>query len=252
MANFFVNVLSPQSLANATDGKCFLSTLCNLAPHLAPQLYGTHEPLRKRFDPTDIESALAAWKAPSPFLWRRKQPGASGGVFIMPGSIPLHAIITLRSDSLRYTAEAVTVLQQFSLDFDADFAFVHSLSEDDIHRGLRAGVVSPLNRAGTRFTMIVTTHILRRYLPDIYWATLFGLPYVRHFGRERLLAAPAPLVQELPNGAIYLQMSSDEVELGTFRRVRERVKAHLGIESFFDERADIDHEYSVPEFRFDS
>src|SRR6476619_5796824 len=49
--------------------------------------------------------------------------------------------------------------------------------------------------------LFVVTHRLKKYLPDIYWMTVFGAPYVRLFSQELLLSAPAYQVQELENGS---------------------------------------------------
>ncbi|NJL30059.1 MAG: hypothetical protein HC897_20275 [Thermoanaerobaculia bacterium] len=96
--------------------------------------------------------------------------------------------------------------------------------------------------------------LLQQYLPDLYWLTIFGPPYVDLFGRERLLSAPAPIVEELPTGAILIQLSENMLD---FRdrfeevdRVRQAVKAHLDSDAFFDPAKGKDHKYNVPVFRF--
>jgi hypothetical protein len=48
---------------------------------------------------------------------------------------------------------------------------------------------------------------LRRWIPDLFWATVFGPAYVRLFGRETLLSVPAPVVTEISRDLIVVQLS---------------------------------------------
>lgn len=251
MAVVFLNVLASQTLADEKDGAKILATLCEVAPHLAPQRYGNHEPLRDEFDLSNVQRSLGIWESP-PFLWKRERPHFSGSIFTATGKVPQHAVLALSGGSSKYASEAVDLIQHWSSGVTADFGFVHVLSEKDIRTGMRAGVVSPLDARRTRFTMLVTTHILRKYVPDVYWATVFGPAYVRHFGKERLMSAPAPIVRELERDMVYMQMSHDlndmTVDASYVETVRAQVKAHLGDSSFFSEDLGADHGYSIPEF----
>jgi hypothetical protein len=73
-------------------------------------------------------------------------------------------------------------------------------------------------------------------IPDLCWVTVFGPMYVRHFGRERLLSAPAPVVREIATDTILLQLSHSYTEVATdwekFNATREAVIDHLGRECF--------------------
>jgi hypothetical protein len=86
----------------------------------------------------------------------------------------------------------------------------------------------------------------------VYWGTVFGEAYVRHFGALRLRQAPAALVEELRDDLFYLQLT-DRIEdcvtdWESVRQQRIAVKRHLGEDSFF--LPDGDRTYRVPEFHF--
>jgi hypothetical protein len=107
---------------------------------------------------------------------------------------------------------------------------------------------------------MLVTHVLRHWLPDIFWATVFGPPYVRLFGKERLLAAPASVVEELGPETIYLQVSERVTDVlddpDNIRSRRELIKTHLGIDAFFVsgrgydrlQRGPIGDVFTVPQF----
>src|SRR5882757_6757942 len=88
-----------------------------------------------------------------------------------------------------------------------------------------------LDTGRTEKNLFVTTHDLSKYVPDVYWTTIFGAPYVKLFSREKLLSAPAHRVEELENGSVVLQLTPDLRDTVTdeaaFEGVRKAVKDHL-------------------------
>ena len=100
--------------------------------------------------------------------------------------------------------------------------------------------------------LFVVTHRLKKYLPDIYWMTVFGAPYVRLFSQELLLSAPAYQVQELENGSIAIQLTENLEDAANdeaaFEEIRDRVKNHLNSDAFYDVKKGINYQYRVPEF----
>jgi hypothetical protein len=98
--------------------------------------------------------------------------------------------------------------------------------------------------------MFVTSLNLHRSIPDVYWTTVFGSPYVEIFTRERLLSAPAYHVQELANGAVLLQLTERIGDIATnpiaFEDVRQAVRTHLGEDAFFSTERETAR---VPNFR---
>lgn len=178
-----------------------------------------------------------------------------GSIWLAWGPRLTHTWLTLLIDAGKadfYKVE--NFVQNASASLGADFAFAHMLTEPDIAQGIVNGTVFCLNPAKRRYSLTVTTKELLQYIPDIYWATVLGLPYVQHFGREKILSTPAFIIRELSNGSIYLQISETPLDLETspakLNLIRQAIKEHLNQNSFFDPAAPADHIYSVPNFRF--
>jgi hypothetical protein len=251
MEEIHVNLLTQNRLLTKEEGATVLGLICNVYPELAPERFGNYEPVRQAFDPTHPEEALKAWE--KVFLWTRKRPKVEGGAWIAWGPRPIHGLITLSIDKQKVDIEKLTRFVQIaSTSMDTDFAFMHIITERDLPIGGATKTIFCLDPKRNRYNLLVTTHDLRKYIPDLYWATVFGPPYVKHFGRERLLSSPAPIVRELENRSIYIQLSDSPFDLETdgvhVDTVRREVKEHLNKNSFFDPAAPADHVYSVPEF----
>jgi len=88
--------------------------------------------------------------------------------------------------------------------------------------------------ANLECNLTVSPGQLKRFLPDIYWANLFGLAYVEHFGKERLLSTPAETVEEWPNDGVYIRLSDNPMDFvndyAQMQAIRNRIKDHLGDE----------------------
>ena len=253
MKELQINILIPEKLVSKESGRRVLDLLNSVYPDFSPERYGSHEPLREVYDPAHPEKALEIWG--KSFLWKRKHPRVEGSIWLAWGPRLTHTWLTLSVDAEKANSyKVVDFVQQTSAAFNSDFAFIHILTEDDIKKGTLNGTVFCLNPAKKRYSLTVTTKELFQYLPDIYWATVLGLPYVQHFGREKLLSTPAFIVQELSNGSVYLQISENPLDLEThptnLNLVRQAIKEHLNQDSFFDPAALADHIYSVPDFQF--
>jgi len=74
-----------------------------------------------------------------------------------------------------------------------------------------------------------------RHLPGLFWANFYGPRYVDLIGRERLLTAPAPVVEEVGKGVL-IRLGDDPRAWRTpeYEEVHARVLDHLGREYFFD------------------
>jgi hypothetical protein len=136
--------------------------------------------------------------------------------------------------------------------FSADFGFIHSITEAEIPRGLANESINFLDTAHTEKNLYVVTLDLNKWLPDIYWTTVFGRPYVELFSRERLLSCPAYRVKELDNGSIVVQLTPElkdiAAEEAAFERVRQDARNHLYTDAFFKPAKGVDYRYRVPEF----
>lgn len=277
MRDLFIEFLSPRPLNTPEEGREVLTRWLDLLPTLAPERFGNWEPIRRPFE---LEAALASWY--DPLLLARRKPSMEASVWMRVGPRRQHTLVKIYIDSATLTATVSSsalrrFVQEMTVQLRADFAFVHLLTEPDVAVGMKAGTVSVVDRRVPTHRLTVVTDTLRRFLPELYWATVFGPPYVRLFGRERLLAAPAHRVEELAGGAVYVQLSADPRDLreryAEVDAARRRVKAHLDHNAFFDPALhpavqdfsgrgdeDIDakveawfgtHRYDTPEFAYE-
>jgi len=99
---------------------------------------------------------------------------------------------------------------------------------------------------------MIVGHRIRKNLPDLYWTTVFGQPYVKLFGRGRLLSCPAHSIRELSNGSIFIQLTPSIFDIENdpdgFNKLRDEAKAHLNCNAFYSRELPEDHIYNVPEF----
>ena len=202
------------------------------APGCAPERYGSYEPIRLPFDQLNIDAALAEWDFC--FLVKRRKPKMLGAVFMGNSQGTSHGWVNITCE---YKPDLFSELMQFfmsiSLDFETDFAFMHLVP--------------------ARHELIVTTHQLRQGIPDLYWLTLLGKPYVSLFGRDRILSSPDTIVEEPAPDLFSLRLSDDICDVKNksdelYQRAQE-IKRHLNHNAFFDNELDLDYAYSVPEFQ---
>jgi hypothetical protein len=128
---------------------------------------------------------------------------------------------------------------------DLDYGLVHAWHDDEPTGpvGLRQGKDGPW--------MLFTPRDLTEYLPNLYWAQIFGPPWVRLFGAETIAATPGYRVEEVAAGHWLVQLTEhlDDVvtEHARFAAVRAQAKAHLGADIFFSpERGSRGRNYRAP------
>lgn len=234
------DILIPRRLGSRDDAIQILDLISRCCPFAVPRRYGNTEPLRKQFDPSDPEEFLECWHRS--VFWRGQLSTSLGHAFLPYGKRPMHASVSIMVTARKAdVGQFVRFVRQGSVLFDVDFSFIYIPVVGD----------APIIRATQ--TPPVATHRLVRYIPDLYWATVFGPPYIELFGKERLLSAPAPVVEELDESHIYIQLSESPLDLlddfATVDKVRRRVKDHLNNDAFFDLNASQGHTYNAPKFR---
>jgi hypothetical protein len=151
--------------------------------------------------------------------------------------VPSHAYASLRSESKGVDLEHVLkFLKKTSESITADFAYAHLITGVDVARWRYGGQRQATPREVSKYLINTSTHALRRGIPDLYGAVVLGPSYVKHFGRKRLLSAPAVVVEELGPEQVYLQICKglDELrdDFAAFDDRRQKVKVHLGLDSF--------------------
>ncbi len=235
------------------DARQLLALWAEKAPNLLPDRAGTYEPLRRPFSIAEMESLIAEWQYHVIFK-RVAKPKLQSAVFMQHGPHRQHSSWKISTDDSgdQNLRELLNLAESAGTEFSADFGLIHRPTESDIEIGLASKSVSHLSK--TKINLFVTTHLLKRYIPDVYWVTLFGKPYVNLFSRERLLSAPAYRVLELENGSILLQLTEHPPGSGESPSDHEAkknlVKDHLNPQAFFSVEKGPDYKYSVPDFHW--
>lgn len=240
----FINLITRSALDHPNDGRDFFSLLSRLLPALSPVKCGDTEPLRGVFD---LDRSEQLWT--SPFFWASDVGGGSVSFALNPAARGTIAI------QCAPAAVSVTALLEFLKEvcgrFGVEFGLAHILNDRDLDVGLDNFTVSG-ELTPSDLSLFVTIHDLRKWIPDLYWATLFGLSYVELFSAARIASAPAHRFHDLGECGVLLQVSEaptdalDQAEL--FDATRERVKQHLGADAFFDV-ARLDELHRVPVWR---
>lgn len=251
MINCHLNLLTMRDLNGEQAGRNVIEILERSCPVLLPQRYGNYEPLKLAFQASNLATVLRHWKFP--FLWKRTKPTVEGSVWMAPAGRLDHSTVAVQWGSKNLALDSsVQLLQNWSIRLDADFAFIHQLNEQEIIRGTTSGVVHSLNRKGTKYIMFLPKHRLRKSIPDLYWATVFGPPYVELIGIDKLLSAPAAIVRQISKEMVYLQLMQNSHDMtknySFFEKTRANVKAHLGEDLFFDRDRGDGFIYRVPTF----
>lgn len=225
-----IGVLTPLHLFSRSEGRYVLQLLASAPEALVPQLWGSWEPVNRPFHPAQIDAIVPEWDAQ--FLFKRRKPRVDGAVLSAYGPAPLHGMLSLAADSRAVDPDdVVRFLLTASSSLDADFGFVHLPTEQEAPFYSKLLVQERLDPASGRYAMAVTTHTIERWLPDLFWGTVLGVPYVQLIGRDPLLRTPVFRAQELATGAVYLQLTGSPLDLASdfeeVAGVRKRARGHL-------------------------
>lgn len=253
MTDVFFQILSPLPLNRRQDARKLFQLWADSAFDFLPNKWGLHEPLRHHFSLAALNEAIRTWEY-AYHVKRTASPKLSGSIFMQYGPHRDHTTWTIRLKNLKDFEQPAfcKLLERAASEFSADLGFIHRITDAEIPRGRANDSISYLDVAHTEKHLFVVTHDLHKYLPDIYWTTVFGKPYVELFSRERLLSCPAHSVKELDNGSIVIQLTPElkdtVAEEAAFERVRQDARNHLNNDAFFDPAKGLDHRYRVPEF----
>jgi hypothetical protein len=253
MSDVFFEILSPLPLNRHQDARKLFQLWADNAFHFLPNRWGLHEPLRHHFSLSTLEEAIRTWEY-AYHVKKTTSPKLSSSIFMQYGPHRDHTTWTIGLKSIKDFEQPAfcQLLECAASAFSADFGFIHSITEAEIPRGLANESINFLDTAHTEKNLYVVTLDLNKWLPDIYWTTVFGRPYVELFSRERLLSCPAYRVKELDNGSIVVQLTPElkdiAAEEAAFERVRQDARNHLDTDAFFNPAKGVDYRYRVPEF----
>ncbi len=117
---------------------------------------------------------------------------------------------------------------------------LHVVGQDDVDRSRASGgwlTSSGSTKLGD-YNLFPTTHRLRGGLPNVFWSTVLGRPYVAIMEHKRLLSCPGADVVELEYGGIritsHLPFWAARTEPEKFEAWRDAVREHIGREFFVD------------------
>ena len=253
MSDVFFEILSPLPLNRHEDARKLFQLWAENAFQFLPNRWGLYEPLRHHFSMSSLDEAIRTWEYM--FLVKRTvSPKLEATIFVQYGPHRDHSTWKISLKNVKdYDQPAFCKLLECSAAaFSADFGFIHKITETEIPRGRANGSIAFLDTAQTETNLYVATRTLSKCVPDVYWTTVFGRPYVELFSRERLLSCPAHSIKELETGAIVIQLTPElkdiAIEEAAFERVRQDARNHLNNDAFFDPAKGMDYQYRVPEF----
>ncbi|MEJ7568468.1 MAG: hypothetical protein WKF41_09405 [Gaiellaceae bacterium] len=149
-----------------------LGLIERLLPDVYPARWGNFEPIRTVADATRLSDV---WR--DPFFWFSERRQAYGNVFFRNEvDSNIFSSIGVEASSKRIDgAGAVALLKALSAEFEADFGLLHVLGPRELEKPTPygTGLGGPKR---TEPVLMVTHHILKQYIPNLYWATVFGEP----------------------------------------------------------------------------
>jgi hypothetical protein len=249
-----LELLTPLPLTRREDGQAILDLWQTYIPELLPDFFGNWEPIDRVFDLRALDAVLDQWKWP--FLSIKKKPAVDASVWMRKGAHQrLHAVLIFRIEPKSANqSRLLEFLKAASIQLRADFACLHLFSKNELERGRSNKTVRSLDKQGKKVSFLLVSQDLQRRIPDLYWATVLGAPFLEMFGKNRVLAAPAYSTASLSSEAVLLQMTENltdvEESFVRFDDVRSRVKTWLGKDAFFDVNNEASASYRVPAFRF--
>ncbi|MGY6269019.1 hypothetical protein ACXIUT_04950 [Achromobacter denitrificans] len=243
-------LLSP-SFKNADDFADLIQNFVEKLPMFAPQRWGVVEPINLELSIQDIRDYLRS--GVSDIMWKRNASPKGWGEFSKRANPPFgpqfsNIYFDVSVENSKQVESLISYINNLSDWAGIEYACCDGLTEDYKPTALANGL-SPYKR-----NISVYTYMLVKCLPDILWSQVFGPAYVRLFGLEKLLSAPAYKVQQLGPETVYMQLSESVFDMhdryGEVDEVRQRVKKHLDDNIFFDPANAEDHVYRVPQFEF--
>lgn len=256
MSDVFFEILTPAPLDRSEDAVALFKLWFDIAPGFFPDRAGACEPLRCKITPDTVDGCLNEWSL-SYFTKRVAQPKLQSSIFMQYGPHREHGTWKICIKDHRKFNQRIfdSLMKECANKFRVDFGFIHITTIVDVERGKLDGTVKFLDYNKKHTNLFVPSiQIREKFVPNLYWMTVFGDPYVRIFTKERLLATPAYKVMELPSGEISIQLTPDVLDCITdevgFEKKRRAAREFLNSNVFFDVEKGLEHSYNIPEFKW--
>lgn len=255
MHNLFINIFSPYTFSQKNEGEKILQLICDTCPDLAPEYYGSWEPLNNKFNCNDIKSSLWTWDY-NFFSWKKHRKKVEGEIGIRFGKLQCHGEISISTSiNIVDIKKVYDFVNNATSLFEADFSYIHLLTDKDIEKYKLNRTVFPSNlKNHSDYNLIITTKTLLKFLPDLYWYTIFGPAYTKHFGISKLLSISEANINQLGESSVTVKLSDNisdmQEKYEKIDKIRENIKLFLNNDSFFDPKKGLEYCYNVPEFIF--
>jgi hypothetical protein len=229
----YAELFTPRLLTDPDEGRALIRALTAHVPYWEPHRYGFSEPLRHTFT---AERVQHFWSQ-QPY-WRNAARTLNARVSVRTGPwdilsrVEMTGAFTpeLKGDSLgAFLADCGAAPA-----LDIAYAMAHVFTDEENGTYYRDWFELPPIPESVRKARQGT---MPYFLRDLYWANLFGPPYTELFGIERLRTAPTAVAREMRPGYFYLQLTDDIADRDGIAAVRDRVKAHIGSDCFYDPKA---------------
>jgi len=232
----YVDIQTPLLLSTRQEHERILKLWEDYLPECLPDKYGNSEPVDLTFDLTKRDEILNHFRWP--LLAVKAKPRVRASVWMRSPKKLLHS-----SWKLSFTLGEVNVdrLNQFlrasAKELAADFCCLTLFTDAEIDFGRRNRTAWNLDKKATKFQFDIYSQFLQQCLPDVYWTTIFGAPYVKMFGKQKLLSAPAYRVEALNDSLVSIQLteSLENVKANpiAFAETKMQLKSFLGEDAFF-------------------
>jgi hypothetical protein len=227
----FFELFSAGSLVDAGEGPIVLDALDRCVPGWSPRSWGFYEPFGQ-FDRDRLESM---WVDDHLMWWGRGADRPLASLVANPQQPLKHLVIN--GAAAGADADGVArLLTTLAAPLDTVYGFAHLVVDADAKTSAPGtGRVHP--ELGPLMN-VRAPDLIRRGLPNLWWANVFGPPIVDVVGEERIATAPAHTVTQLGEMLWYLQLTEsfldNQSDPDGFNQVRAKVKAHLGADVFWD------------------
>jgi hypothetical protein len=234
-----INLSTTRYLGRQYVATQFLDLLVRYGEIYTPERWDVQQKTRHRFDHGTIPDVIKEWTRPEDwktiFFYRKRHAEIEMSLDIKRSShAKFNEFSAYVRDEYFKGAPQEQELLHFIIELCSIIHPVYGLIAHKKQERRQSPVLTPAER-----------------LPGIYWANLFGRPYIDFFGREKLLATPCYEVREISDDLILLLTADSPYrpEMVESDEIVTRVKEYLNHNAFAgpgfpNERC------SVPQFDF--